>query len=238
MCGRFAASASTEYVVEIFQVEEIVDEPAPSWNVAPTDPVAAIVERHDTTTDEVRRKLVTPRWGLVPSWSKDPRGGARMINARFETVDRLPAFRKAFTARRCLVPAEGYFEWYTYGETASGKPLKQPWFIAPRDGSLLAMAGLYEFWKDPATSEWLTTCTVITTEATDAVGHIHDRMPMTVDPNAWSAWLDPHLTDPAEAKALLGVLQGDALRAYPVAQAVGSVRNNAPTLLDEVPPLG
>ncbi len=141
------------------------------------------------------------RWGLVPSWSKNATGGARMINARFETVADKPAFRKAFRSRRCLLPAAGYYEWYDTGATGPrGKPVKQPYFIHRADSELLVMAGLYEFWRDPARSQeadggWLATCTIITTEATDAVGHLHDRMPMVVSADRWDAWLDPRATD-------------------------------------------
>ena len=136
------------------------------------------------------RALVTGRWGLVPSWAKDPSIGSRMINARAETVAEKPAFRRAFAKRRCLIPADGYYEWYTPTDPTapvgrSGKPVKQPFFIHPADGSSLAMAGLYEWWRDPSRDEgdpeaWRLTCTVITTDAADEIGRIHDRMPMTI----------------------------------------------------------
>ena len=140
------------------------------------------------------------RWGLVPSWAKDPSIGNRMINARMETVAEKPAFRRAFAKRRCLLPADGYFEWYPTEElTAAGKPRKQPFFIHPKDGGVLAMAGLYEIWRDPTRDEddpdafrW--TCTVITTDAEDDLGQIHDRMPLMVERERWGQWLDP---DPA-----------------------------------------
>lgn len=232
MCGRFAASASTDDYVEIFSIEEIVDEPVPSYNLAPTDPVPAVVERADKESGAVVRKLVTPRWGLVPSWSKDAAGAARMINARAETVASKPAFKKAFAARRCLIPADGYFEWNVVAGQAGGKPRKQPYFLHPGDGGLFVMAGLYEFWKSPA-GEWLTSCTIITTTATDALGHLHDRMPMSVRAADWAAWLDPHQTDPAAAASLMHVDEG--LVAHAVSTAVGNVANDFPGLLDPVP---
>ncbi len=233
MCGRFAASAGTDDIVEEFVIDEVVDEVLPTFNAAPTDPVPAVVERLDRDTGRVVRKLVAPRWGLVPSWSKDASGAARLINARVETVASKPAFRKAFAARRCLVPADGYYEWLTLPPAASGgKPVKQPWFIAPADGGPFAMAGLYEFWRNPATDVWLTTCTLITTQSTDVVGHLHDRMPMTVAPDAWGEWLDPRVTDPDAARALLSVLEGAAVTSWRVSPAVNSVRNNGPELLD------
>ena len=141
------------------------------------------------------------RWGLVPFWAKDPSIGNRMINARMETVAEKPAYRQAFARRRCLLPADGFYEWYpTEERTASGKPKKQPFYIHPADGSVMAMAGLYEIWRDPTRADddperfrW--TCTVLTTTAEDAVGRIHDRMPLLVEPERRAAWLDPTRTD-------------------------------------------
>ena len=237
MCGRFAASASTEDILETFGVELVVDEPQPTFNAAPTDPVPAILERVDKESGRTVRKLVTPRWGLVPSWSKDPKGGARMINARAETVASKPAFAKAFVSRRCLIPADGFYEW-TPTTGPGGKPAKQPWFIRPADGGLFVMAGLYEFWKDPALTgdaAWLTTCTIITTRATDALGHIHDRMPMTVRPEDWADWLDPHLDDPQLVLPLLHASEGEEIDSYTVAPLVNNVRNDGPELLRPAP---
>lgn len=235
MCGRFAASASTEEIVETFAIDEVVDAPSPTWNAAPTDPVAAVVERIDKASDAVARKLVTPRWGLVPSWSKDASGGARMINARSETVATKPAFAKAFAARRCLIPADGFYEWETApAASGSGKPAKLPWFVRPAGGGPMVMAGIYEFWRDRSLgpdAPWLTTCSIITTSATDALGHLHDRMPMVIRPDAWDAWLDPLLTDAAAALALLSVDAGADVTVYRVGTAVNAVRNNGPELL-------
>ncbi len=226
MCGRYASSASQELLADTFELDEVVELPPPSWNVAPTDLVPGIVER--AGAEGKRRKLVALKWGLVPSWSKDPNGGARMINARVETVADKPAFRRAFAARRCLLPADGYYEWYTTEQLdRRGKPVKQPFFIRPTDGGLLVMAGLYEFWKAPDAS-WLTTCTVITTTATDALGRIHDRMPMVIPPEAWPDWLDPEYA--GDPRDLLHV-PAPELEAYAVSRAVGSVANNHPDLV-------
>jgi putative SOS response-associated peptidase YedK len=181
------------------------------------------------------------RWGLVPSWAKDPAIGNRMINARMETVAEKPAYRRAFAARRCLLPADGYFEWYPTSElTAAGKPRKQPFFIRPRDHGTLAMAGLYEIWRDPTRDDddperfrW--TCTVLTTEAEDSLGHIHDRMPLMVEPDRWAQWLDPA---PAARDTLLDLLVPAApggLEAYPVSTLVSNVRNNGPELVEPLP---
>ncbi|MHB1007794.1 MAG: SOS response-associated peptidase [Propionibacteriaceae bacterium] len=233
MCGRYAASADEGALRELFELEQVLELPPASWNVAPTDHVPAVVERADKATGIVTRRLIAPRWGLVPSWSKGP-GGPPMINARVETLATKPAFRAALSKRRCLLPADGYYEWYeTEQRTARGKPVKQPFFIKPETG-LLVMAGLYEFWKDPSLDgpeAWLTSVTIITTRATDKVGHIHDRMPMTVPPEAWAAWLDPSQDDAEAAHELLTVTRPDDLDAYAVSTAVNTVANNSPDLV-------
>lgn len=225
MCGRFAASEPIDRLVELFDVDQVPDElPAPRYNIAPTDPVAAVLSR--VRDGELRRLLVPARWGLVPSWSKSPSGAAKLINARVETVAVKPAFRKAFASRRCLLPADGYYEWYT--GTGDGKAAKQPYFIHPVDGGQLAMAGLYEFWRAPDAS-WLTSVTIITTAARDGVGRLHDRMPMVVDATNWSAWLDPDFgSDP---HGLLTVPAPD-LDFHPVSTAVNKVGNDGPELVE------
>ena len=179
MCGRYASTRSPEDLAQLFRVTEWHPEEAlePSWNVAPTDDVWAVLERRPRGAGEdapPARMLRPLRWGLVPSWAKDPRTGARLINARVETVHEKPAFRRAFVKRRCLLPADGVYEWEQVRDETSGKVRKQPYFIHPEDGGVLALAGLYEFWRDPAVKDdddpaaWLLSCTIITTEATDA----------------------------------------------------------------------
>jgi putative SOS response-associated peptidase YedK len=249
MCGRYASSADPDQLVEEFEIDELVPGvPGPDYNVAPTVAVPAVLERRprDAGPDADPTRRLTPLvWGLVPSWAKDRSIGSRLINARRETVADKPAFRRAFAARRCLLPADGYYEWYTteaatrvLGRTVKAK--KQPFFIHRADGGRLAMAGLYEIWRDPAKdrddeSAWLRTCTVITTTATDAVGHIHDRMPMVIGRESWDAWLDPDLTDPAAALELLAVTEPDALEAYAVSTAVNRVQNNDSSLVEPLP---
>lgn len=226
MCGRYALSLSGEDLEEYFEIDEVAGPlPGPDYNIAPTDPIVAVVERE--RAGELRRLLAPVRWGLVPSWSKDAKGAARLINARLETVAEKPAFRKAFAARRCLLPADGYYEWYPV-TGPNGKPTKQPWFIRPADGSPLVMAGLYEFWK-AADGEWLTTATVITTAAADEVGHLHDRMPMAVARQNWDAWLDPHFGD--DPHGLLTV-PAPSLAYHPVSMAVNKVANDGPELVE------
>lgn len=225
MCGRYAASADPDSLVEEYRIDEVTDDGRracePRYNIAPTDLVPAVVER--ITDTGVSRKLVGLRWGLVPSWSKDPGGAARMINARAETVTEKPSFRKAMAARRCLLPALGYYEWRP--EEADGRCVKQPYFLSPSDDSLVQMAGIYEFWKGP--DGWLATASIITTSATDELGWVHDRMPMT--PVDRDTWLDPSVTDAEAARALLQPLPHLGLRK--VSRAVNSVANDGPTLL-------
>jgi putative SOS response-associated peptidase YedK len=161
-----------------------------------------------------------------------------MINARMETVAEKPAYKRAFAKRRCLLPADGYFEWYpTDGQTVAGKPRKQPFFIRPQDHGVLAMAGLYEIWRDPtkpddAEDRFRWTCTVITTQAEDSVGHIHDRMPLMVERDRWEAWLDPRVGGDVD---LLVPAAPGRLEAYPVSTLVSNVRNNGPELLEPLP---
>jgi putative SOS response-associated peptidase YedK len=242
MCGRYANTTSPAQLMADFEVDEEFDGlPGPDYNVAPTVAVPAVFERRVKETGEVRRRLAPLVWGLVPSWAKDPSIGSRMINARLETVAEKPAFRKAFSSRRCILPADGFYEWYSPEVADSvrgkGKPKKQPFFIHRADGGLLAMAGIYEIWRDPTKdrdddSAWLRTCSVITTQATDAAGHIHDRMPMVIRREAVDAWLDPQLTDPHAALQLLAVTEADALEAYAVSTDVNNVANNEPSLLE------
>lgn len=246
MCGRYASSRRPEDLVEEFEViDNRVPAPLPpDYNVAPTKEVYAVLERapRDAPADAPpARQLRTLTWGLVPSWAKDPAIGSRMINARMETVAEKPAYRRAFAARRCLLPADGYYEWYpTSQRTARGKPVKQPFFIHPRDGGVLAMAGLYEIWRDPTRAEddpdrfrW--TCTILTTQAEDALGQIHDRMPLMVERERWGAWLDPHRTGGEEALELLVPAAPGRLEAYPVSTLVNNVRHNGAELVAPLP---
>jgi putative SOS response-associated peptidase YedK len=244
MCGRYASSRRPEDLVEEFEVvDNRVPEPlAPDYNVAPTKEVYAVMERPPSKESEEppQRQLRVVKWGLVPSWAKDPAIGNRMINARMETVAEKPAYRRALASRRCLLPADGYFEWYpTEEKTKAGKPKKQPFFIHPEDGSPLAMAGLYEIWRDPskdddADDRFLWTCTVITTDAPDDLGRIHDRMPLMVERDRWALWLDPRADKDTVLDLLVPAAPG-RLEAYPVSTMVNAVKNNGPELLEPLP---
>lgn len=248
MCGRYASSRRPEDLLDEFGDEldaiesRVQDALEASYNVAPTDPVYAVIERPPRGDDDAgstpRRELHAVRWGLVPSWAKDPSIGSRLINARMETVAEKPAYKKAFQKRRCLLPADGYYEWYVTEQTGrNGKPLKQPYFIRPADHGVLAMAGLYEFWPDPAKADddptrWLWSCTILTTDAEDELGRIHDRMPLMVERDRWAQWLDP--ARPGSLDLLTPAMPG-RLEAYPVSGLVSNVRNNGPELVEPLP---
>jgi putative SOS response-associated peptidase YedK len=185
------------------------------------------------------RELRVVRWGLVPFWAKDPSIGSRMINARSETVNVKPAFRRAFARRRCLLPADGYYEWYR--PSGDAKAAKQPYYIFRADGAPLAFAGLYELWRDRAFPDdhpdaWLWTSTIITTSAPDELGRIHDRMPMVIEPALWADWLDPGNSDPGDLLGLLAPAGSGGLISRPVSTAVNSVRNNGPRLIEPACP--
>ncbi|WP_368671907.1 SOS response-associated peptidase [Jatrophihabitans endophyticus] len=233
-----SVAADSDLTLEFdVEVDDVIDAaPPPSWNVAPTDPARIVVERRPHGADDdapAVHQLRTARWGLVPGWSRDAKGGARMINARIETVTQKPAFKKAAARRRCLVPATGYYEWQ---RTDAGKT---PYFLHDADGELLSFAGLYELWRDPskdddAVDRWLWTYTIITQEATDLLGEIHDRNPVVVPVDAREAWLDCGSDDPSTAQALLDAFAPARLEPYEVGTAVGNVRNNGPELVEPV----
>lgn len=262
MCGRFAASREPEDLVGLFGIDKWEPEEtlAPDWNVAPTKEVYAVLDRPLRGSDDRApvRQLRTLRWGLVPSWAKSPDTAAKMINARAETVHEKASYRAAFAARRCLLPADGYYEWVTAKpeldleqQGKRKRPRKQPYFVTPADGAVMAMAGLYEFWRDSTLpgddpKAWWVTCTVITTEAETAplpdarkkgpaaLADIHPRMPVALPPDRWDAWLDPERKDTDELLRLLTDLPTGRHRAYPVSTEVSNVRNNSPELLREL----
>ena len=203
----------------------------PDYNVAPTKRIYTVLTHKD------ERELRLVRWGLVPSWAKNTSGGARMINARSETVAVKPSFRAAFGKRRCLIPADGYYEWITEDKA------KKPFYIYRTDGGILAFAGIYELWRnsqvpDDHEDAWYWSGSIITTQATDEIGRIHDRTPMVSAPDDWADWLDPANNEKGQVTTLMrpAMLSGSGgLASYPVSTAVNSVRNNGPSLIE---PLG
>ena len=233
--------------MEEFEIRDVeLPRLEPDWNVAPTKEVYAVLERPPGAEKESapQRQLRVLTWGLVPFWAKDASVGNKMINARVETVAEKPAYRRAFEKRRAILPADGYFEWYpTQEQTTSGQPRKQPFFIRPVDGGVLAMAGLYEIWRDPAKadddpSRFRWTCTVLTTRAEDSLGHIHDRMPLMLPPERYEQWLDPRSHDKDALLALLEPAAPGRLEAYPVSTLVSNVKNNGPELVEPLPVQG
>lgn len=250
MCGRYSSTkAPADLAEEFTAVDATEDEGSPDFNVAPTKQVYTVVQRHPRDDDGVpipdvtERTLRRVRWGLVPSWSKDPSAGARMINARSETAADKPAFRRALAARRCLLPADGWYEWQRR-DTGTGRT-KQPYFTHYRDGRSIAMAGLWEFWKpdeDPAGEypDGLVTVAVLTTEAVGPLADVHDRMPLVLAPGDWDAWLDPDTDAKADTVARLlappppSLVETMELR--PVSNRVNNVRNNGPELLAALAP--
>lgn len=232
MCGRFLASASADDLARWLDADGGPDEPVPpSWNVAPTDEV------HVGVVDGGGRRVVgVRRWGLVPPWSDDPRVGSRMINARAERIVDAPAYRAAFARRRCIVPADGFYEWR---REPGRRPA--PYCIERRDRDRLAMAGIWEAWYGPGgrgEGPPLLTVAVVTTAASDDVAPLHDRMPVLLPRGAWDDWLDPGVRGGPDLDALVGLLRpapAGLLTTRPVGPAVNDVRNQGPHLLDPPP---
>jgi putative SOS response-associated peptidase YedK len=224
MCGRFVALTDPDGLVKFFVIDERRDDDlGPNYNVAPTDPIRAVAAHED------KRFLVTFRWGLVPRWADSPKVAATMINARAETVATKPAFRDALRRRRCLIPADGFYEWRT-----NEAGVKVPHFIHAADGAPLAFAGLWETWRDREDPDRppLRTCTIITRAAEGPVTALHDRMPLALPRNEWSTWLAADATQ-SETVALLHAPAAD-LVFHPVSTRVNAVANNDPTLLEPV----
>ncbi len=231
MCGRFVVAGNKADLINSFDVQDAPVELRQSWNVAPMTDIPIITEKAVDTT--VTRRLETARWGLVPAWSRDPKSGARLINARSETITEKPSFRSAAIKRRALVPATGYYEWLKDPDGS-----KTPVYLHPEeDSSFLGFAALYEFWPDPELPEgdprkWLRTATILTRPATDALGHIHDRTPVIVPPELRSDWLNPALEDKNEVRQLIDAIPEPHLLPRIVNKAVGNVRNDGPHLIE------
>jgi putative SOS response-associated peptidase YedK len=230
MCGRFVSASNPDEIAAYFDAETPETDLAPSFNVAPTNDVYAVVERADGT-----RRLEVFRWGLVPVWAKDIKLGQKMINARAETVATKGAFKGDFKRHRCIVPMDGFYEW----QARSGHKTKQPHFIHRMDGEPLAVAGLWSTWRDPAAgpdAPWLHSCTVVTTAANDMMSSIHDRMPVILPAPAWKAWLDPLNQDLVELGGLLVPAPNELLTMHPVSTEVNRVSSKGPELVAPVDP--
>jgi putative SOS response-associated peptidase YedK len=237
VCGRYTSTTSIERLAELFQVDEVRADPLPaSYNVAPTAQVYAVADRRPREGDEgkgPRRALGTFRWGLVPSWAKDPAMGNKLINARAEGIAKKPAFRAALARRRCLIPADVFYEWQRRTRSDGRPAPKVPYAIRRLDGQPMAFAGLWEVWRDPGDpdADPLRTCTIVTTEANALMAPIHDRMPVVLEPEDWAAWLSPG-TPTAQAEGLLVPAPAELFEAWRVSTKVNSVKNDEPDLLE------
>jgi putative SOS response-associated peptidase YedK len=221
MCGRFVQAHDASEYAEHFGAGVAVSESLkPSWNVAPTDQVYAVAEHED------RRQLGTFRWGLIPWFAKEVKAGARHINARAETVHSTAAFKRSFENRRCIIPADGFYEWELM---ESGGKL--PHFLFRSDGAPLALAGLWGSWRTDE-GERITSCTIITTSPNDLVAPIHDRMPVILPEAHWDTWLDPDVGDIDRLRPLLAPLQSEDMAEYPVSTLVNKVANNYPECIE------
>jgi putative SOS response-associated peptidase YedK len=255
MCGRYASSARPEDLVEEFDIDQdCTDEPGrsllktpqsppagqPDFNVAPTKAAPVVLTRapRGDADAEPARQLRLLTWGLVPGWSSDVKVGLRMINARSESLLGSSSFVRAAAFRRCLVPADGWYEWQVSPTAVDtkGKPRKQPFFIHRSDGAPMGMAGLYEFWRDNSLADndpdaWLTTYSIITTAAEPGLDRIHTRQPLVLERADWDDWLDPTKNDLSRVKTHLEFAGSGRFDAHPVAMAVNSSRNNGAQLL-------
>ncbi|HEV2810459.1 MAG TPA: SOS response-associated peptidase [Acidimicrobiales bacterium] len=231
MCGRYTSVTPVAALARYFSVDEVVAEELPArYNVAPTQEVYAIARHGDTT------RLGTLRWGLIPPWADDPRIGARMINARAESVADRPAFRHAFARRRCLLPADGFYEWRTVADGS----LRQPWYIRHRNGQPMAIAGLWESWRPGSAGadgeQRIVSTTIVTTTANEAINDLHHRMPVVLAADAWDAWLDPTDHDVDALQRLLAPAPPADFDVTAVRPLVNNVANDGPELLQPVAP--
>jgi putative SOS response-associated peptidase YedK len=225
MCGRFTQERPASELAEIFAAEPLTDELGTRFNVAPTDDAFVVVQRDD------RRAITAYRWGLVPHWSDDSKGAARMINARAETITSSPAFRDAFERRRCIVPVDSFYEWKREGA------VRQPYRIVASDGRPLALAGLWAGWHDPTTDQVRRTFSIVTTTPNGAIADLHDRMPVILEPRSWDRWLaNGSGCDPGELLAMLQPTDDIALRVYAVNRYVNDVRRDGAELIEPLSP--
>jgi putative SOS response-associated peptidase YedK len=237
MCGRFVSASAPDDIAKYFDAAAPSEELPASYNVAPTTDIYAVVTHADGT-----RHLEVFRWGLVPAWAKDIKVGQRMINARSETLASKGAFKPAFSkGRRCLIPMDGFYEWQAVPGrvTAKGKPAKQPMYIQRLDGEPLAVAGLWEAWRDKASGAdepWLHSATILTTSANETMEPVHDRMPVILPASAWDAWLDPANNDVDALSKLLVPAPANLLTLHPVSTEVNKVANRGAELIEPVDP--
>jgi putative SOS response-associated peptidase YedK len=215
MCGRYKLSRRKQIIEEHFDTDSGDEDWSPRYNIAPTQPVP-VIRQHPK---EPVRELSLMRWGLIPSWAKDSSVAAQMINARAETASTKPAFRDSLKSRRCLIPADGFYEWARTGKT------KQPYCFEVGEGELFAFAGLWDRWKD-GTGRVLETCSILTTTPNAVTSAVHDRMPVILDPDSYDLWLDPGMTKVEAVSDLLRPCDALQMRCFPVSSRINSVVND------------
>ena len=216
MCGRYVRTLEPDALASYLGADEAATERLdPSWNVAPTDPVYAVAEQRG------RRLLGAMRWGLIPHWSQD-RTGPLNINARAETAAVKPAFRDSLRRKRCLIPADGFYEWEPKQDG------RRPHYVTLASGEPMMFAGIWAAWRDPESDDWMRSCAIITTAANRRLSGIHTRMPVILEPESWDMWLDRELRETAALEPLLAPLRSEAIAEHPVSDLVNNVRNNLP----------
>jgi putative SOS response-associated peptidase YedK len=218
MCGRYRLSRRKQIIEEHFDTASDAEDWTARYNVAPTQPIP-VIRQHPK---EPVREMSSMRWGLIPSWAKDSTAAAGMINARSETAATKPAFRDALKSRRCLIPADGFYEWARAGKT------KQPYCFEVNEGELFAFAGLWDRWKDPS-GQWVKSCSILTTTPNAVTSAVHGRMPVILDPDAYDPWLDPGMNDVSAASELLKPYDARLMRCYPVSIRLNHVANDDAT---------
>jgi putative SOS response-associated peptidase YedK len=236
VCGRYVTTSAVAELAERLHVDEVraeAETDRANYNVTPRTEVPVVAE--NVSDDGAHtRVLDRVRWGLVPSWAKDLSIGDRQINARAESVAEKPAYRRAFAKRRCIIPADGFYEW----KVIPGRKVKQPVFIHPTEADgLFAFAGLYEVWRDKndADAPWVRTCAIVTTSANDTLSEVHNRMPVILPRDAWDTWLDPDNHDVEALQKLLVPAPNDLVAWYPIRTLVNKPQNNFAELLEPVP---
>jgi putative SOS response-associated peptidase YedK len=215
MFGRYRLSRRKQLVEEYFDTASDAEDWSPRYNIAPTQSIPVIRQN----PKEPVRELSLMRWGLIPSWAKDSSGAAKMINARSESASTKPAFRDAMKSRRCLIPADGFYEWKRDGKT------KQPYCFEVSEGELFAFAGIWDRWKDPS-GQWVKSCSILTTTPNAVTASVHDRMPVILDPDGYDQWLDPGMRDASAASELLKPYDARQMRCYPVSTRINHAAND------------
>jgi putative SOS response-associated peptidase YedK len=244
VCGRFVSVSSPQLLVDRFGVEETtVESREPDYNVTPRALVPVVRERppRKGTEGPTRRVLSVVRWGLVPSWAESTAVGDKLINARAETITEKAAYKRAFARRRCIVPADAFYEWRPTRSTSTRRPPRQPYLVHRRDGDPMAFAGLWEIWRDPTVADddpaaWVRSCVIVTTRANELLAPIHERMPVVLGEADWDRWLDPATDDLGGLASLLRPAPEDWLEVYPVSTRVNSPDNNDADLIERAAP--